>query len=39
MKQAIEIRDVRYVVTCDNEDRILQNTDVLIRDGKILALI
>ena len=39
MKQAIEIRDVRYVVTCDDEDHILQNADVLIRDGKILALI
>lgn len=32
------IKNIKYLVTCDREDRVLENTNILIEDGEIIAI-
>lgn len=38
MKNSILIKNINYIVTCDNEDRVLENTDVYIEHGLIKTI-
>ncbi|WP_092240565.1 hypothetical protein [Lacrimispora sphenoides] len=35
MKTSILLKNVRYIVTCDSQDRVLENTNVYIENGRI----
>lgn len=35
MKNSILLKNVRYIVTCDSQDRVLENTNVYIENGRI----
>lgn len=32
------IKNIKYLVTCDREDRVLENTNILIENGEIIAI-
>lgn len=32
------IKNIKYLVTCDREDRVLENTNILIENGEIMAI-
>ena len=38
MTQSLLLTHIRHLVTCDAQDRVLENVNVLIRDGKIAAV-
>lgn len=38
MKKSILVKNVRYVVTCDSRDRVLENTNVYIEKGAIVDI-
>ena len=35
MKKSILVKNLRYIVTCDSQDRVLENTNVFIENGAI----
>lgn len=35
MNNSIFLKNVRYIVTCDSQDRVLENTNVYIENGRI----
>lgn len=38
MSKSLLIRNIRHLVTCDDQDRVLEHVNVLIRDGVIAAI-
>lgn len=38
MKNSLLMKNIRHLVTCDDQDRILENTNLLIQDGVIAAI-
>lgn len=38
MKGTLLVKNVKYLVTCDGDDRLLEKADVYIRDGGIEAI-